>query len=72
MPEAHAQGQITQFALPLGLAAVRDDSYTLECGAAALAQPWCQALLARVAEAGKALVSLDDVQQVLGRAPFGL
>ncbi len=72
VPEAHAQEQIAQFALPLGLAAVRDDGYTLECGATALAQPWCQALLARVAEAGKGLVSLADVQHVLGRAPFGL
>ncbi len=72
VPEAHAQQQIAQFALPLGLAALRDDGYTLECGTAALAQPWCQALLTRVAAAGKGLVSLADVQHVLGRAPFGL
>ncbi len=72
VPEAHAQEQIAQFALPLGLAAPRDDGYTLECGTAALTAPWCQALLARVEATGKGLVPLADVQDILASAPFGL
>src|SRR5205085_2446607 len=67
-----AQSFIEQFALPLGLALERDGALTLECSETALAQSWCQAVLALIERAGNAVVALADVEQALSRAPFGL
>ena len=72
VPEADAQSFIEQFALPLGLALERDGALTLECSETALAQSWCQAVLALIERAGNAVVALADVEQALSRAPFGL
>ncbi|HVF50351.1 MAG TPA: hypothetical protein VNA19_09710 [Pyrinomonadaceae bacterium] len=61
------------FALPLGLASLRGDLYTLETGDDALAGSWVRAVLALTdAAADGEVVSLDDVRRALRREPYGL
>jgi hypothetical protein len=72
LPEADAQTQIAQLARPLGLARARADGYTLECGPALFATPWCQNLLAHVEACGRRGVTLAEALAVLNDAPFGL
>ncbi|MFN2481121.1 MAG: DUF6079 family protein, partial [Pyrinomonadaceae bacterium] len=60
------------FALPLGLASPRGNSYGhASCDEAARA-PWVAALLALVESAGSQIVPVAEAQRALARPPFGL
>lgn len=70
--DAAVQQLAEEFALPLGLASPRGNSYVhASCDEASRA-PWVASLLALVGSAGNQIVPVDEAQRALARPPFGL
>jgi len=70
--EAEVQELIRLFALPLGLATIRGELYTLETGDEALKHAWVREALELIDEADGAVVPLETVRHALSREPYGL
>ncbi|HEY0077566.1 MAG TPA: DUF6079 family protein [Pyrinomonadaceae bacterium] len=73
MSESGMQHLAAVFAEPLGLAVRRGDTYTLETGDEALANPCVRGILALTDAASDGeVVPLEEVRRVLHREPYGL
>jgi hypothetical protein len=70
--EASVQQLAGQFAHPLGLAALRGNSYAHASCDEALGAPWVAAVLALVESGGSQAAPVEAVRRALERAPFGL
>ena len=70
--DAAVQRLAEEFALPLGLAAARGNSYAHASCDEAARSPWVASLLALVESAGNQVVPVAEAQRALARPPFGL
>ena len=69
--EEDMQVLIRQIALPLGLAVLRGQTYTLETGDEALGHAWMREVLELTDRAEGGVVPLETIRRALSREPYG-